>query len=246
LKKALGLDETLADAHASLGLLAMNYDWDWAAAEREFKRAIELNRNYATAHHWYGEFLAYMGRFDEAFIEIARAHELDPLSLIVNTDIGKIYVLARRYDEAIPHFQAALRLDPEFAEARSLLGLTYGAQGKHAEALAEMRKVKNLETHHAYLAWLAFTQGRAGRNDEARATINRLNELSQQTYVSPFWLGTAWMGMGDNDEVFKYFERVFAEHASGGAVSLKVNPLFDGLRSDPRFADLLRRPNFEP
>jgi TolB-like protein/lipoprotein NlpI len=243
LHQALELDETLAEAHASLGLLAMNNDWDWAEAEREFKRAIELNHNCVTAHHWYGEFLAYMGRFDEAIAEIVRAYELDPLSLIIGTDVAKVYSMARRYDEAIPHFQVALKLDPDFAEAHGLLGLIYATQGKHVDALDQLGKIKNLESHPTYLSWLAYIHGAAGRSGEARQTIDRLNELSRRTYVSPFWMATAWTGLGEKDQAFNWFEHLFAQHASGGAVSLKVNPIFDPLRSDPRFADLLRRAN---
>lgn len=246
LKKALELDETLPEAHASLGLIAMNADWDWAEAERQFKRAIELNSNYATAPQWYGEFLAYMGRFDEGIAEIKRAHELDPLSLIINSDVGKVHLLARRNDEAIPYLQAALKLDPEFAEAHGYLGLAYSMQGKHAEAVDELRKIKALETHPGYLSFLAWIQAAGGRKDESRQTIDRLIELSQRTYVSPVWMATAWTGFGEKDEAFKWFERVFAERASSGALSLKVNPLFDSLRSDPRYADLLRRANFTP
>jgi TolB-like protein/DNA-binding winged helix-turn-helix (wHTH) protein/Tfp pilus assembly protein PilF len=246
LKKALELDETLPEAHASLGLIAMNVDWDWAEAERQFKRAIELNSNYATAPHWYGEFLAYMGRFDEGIAEIKRAHELDPLSLIINTDVGKVHFLARRYDEGISYFRAALRLDPEFAEAHGYVALAYSAQGKHAEAVDELRKIKALETHPGYLSFLAWIQAAGGRKDESRQTIDRLIELSQRTYVSPVWMAAAWTGFGDKDEAFKWFERVFAERASGGALSLKVNPLFDSLRSDPRYSYLLRRANFAP
>ena len=163
LQKALALDDTLAEAHASLGLLAMNVDWNWAEAEREFKRAIELNPNYATAHQWYGEFLAYMGRFDEAIAESERARELDPLSLIINTDLAKVLSLARRYDEAVTQFRATLKLDPEFAEAHGLLGLTHSLQGKHEEAVAEMRQIKGLEHNPVYLAWLAYVYGSAGQ-----------------------------------------------------------------------------------
>jgi eukaryotic-like serine/threonine-protein kinase len=246
LQRALELDGTLADAHASLGLLALNSDWDWAVADREFKRAIELDPNYATAHQWYGEFLAYMGRFDEAIAESTRARELDPLSLIISTDVAKVYFVARRYDEAIADFQAALKLDPEFAEAHWILALTYGTIGKHEEALAELRKIKNLESNSVHLSCLAFLHGVAGRKEEARATMRRLNELSVRTYVSPLWMAIASTGIGDKDEAFKWFERAFAEHAMGGAVSLKVNPIFDSLRSDPRFADLLRRANLPP
>ncbi|HKQ36900.1 MAG TPA: tetratricopeptide repeat protein, partial [Verrucomicrobiae bacterium] len=240
LHKALEIDPTLGEAHASLGLMAMNHDWDWGRAETEFRRAIELNPNYATAHQWYGEFLAYMGRFDDAIAEIIFAHQLDPLSAIINTDVGKVHHLARRYDDAVIHYQAALKIDPDFAQAHGLLGLVYAFQGKHREAVDELHKVKDWQNSSPYLAWLAHVHAIAGNQSEARQAIARLTELEQQSYVSPFWMAIAWTLL-DKDETFKWFERIFAEHATGGAVTLKVNPLFDSLRSDPRFDDLLRR-----
>ena len=246
LQKALELDETLAEPHASLGLIAMNMDWDWAQAEREFKRALELNANYATAHQWYGEFLAYMGRFDEGIIEIKRAHELDPLSLIISTDVAKVYALARRYDEAIAQYKKALEMDPEFAEAHALLGLAYSINGQHEEAIAELRQIRDLENNPAYLSWLGYLYGVAGKRDEARTVGIQLQGLAQRTSVSPLWMTVFHIGLGEKDEAFQWLERVFEEKAGGGAVSLKVNPLFDPLRSDPRFADLLRRANLVP
>jgi TolB-like protein/tetratricopeptide (TPR) repeat protein len=244
-KRALQLDETLSEAHASLGLIAMNADWDWAAAEREFKRAIELNPNYATAHQWYGEFLAYMGRFDEGLAEVKRAQELDPLSLIISTDVAKVYALARRYDEAIEQYRRALEMDAEFTEVHGLLAMTYSMKGMHGEAERELRRIEGLEEHPAYLSWLVYVYGWAGRKKEAQRALGQLKDLSRRTYVSPFWMATAYTGLGEKDEAFKYFEQAFAEHATGAAVTLKVNAIFDGLRSDPRFDDLLRRASFK-
>lgn len=245
LQKALQLDPSLGEAHASLGLLAMNRDWDWPKAEREFRRAIELNPNYATAHQWYGEFLAYMERFDEAIAEITFAHELDPLSAIIMTDVGKVYTLARRYDDAVPRYLAALKIDPDFAQAHGLLALTYSCQGKFQEAIDEVHKVRDWQSNPPYLAWLTYIHAKAGDTGEARQTIARLTELERQSYVSPYWMASAW-ALLDRDETFTTLERVFAEHSTGGAISLKVNPLFDSLRSDPRFNDLLRRAGFAP
>lgn len=245
-KRALELDETLSEAHASLGLISMNIDWDWAGAEREFKRAIELNPNYATAHHWYGEFLAYMGRFDEGLAEVKRAQELDPLSLIINTDVAKVYAFARRYDEAIAQYQRALEMDAGFPEAHALLGMTYSMAGRHAEAERELRRITGLEEHPAYLSWLVYVYGVAGKKEEARRAFGRLKELSKRAYLSPFWMAVAYTGMGDKEQAFKYFDKAFEEQAMGAAVSLKVNPIFDSLRSDPRFDDLLRRAKFKP
>ena len=244
LQKAIELDETQAEPHASLGLLAMNLGWDWAEAEREFIRAIELDSNYATAHHWYGEFLAYMGRFEEAIAEIKRAHALDPLSLIISTDVAKVYMLARRYDDAIEQYKKVLEMDPEFELAGGLLAQTYSLKGLHKEALEEFRKIKVLDNHPTYLSLQGYVCGMAGRKDEAQRAVNRLRDLSNRTYVSPFLMAIAYTGLGEKDQVFELFERVFEERATGGAVVLKVNPVFDSLRSDPRFDDLLRRANF--
>jgi TolB-like protein/DNA-binding winged helix-turn-helix (wHTH) protein/Tfp pilus assembly protein PilF len=241
LEKALTLDDSLADAHASLGLLAMNSEWDWSKAEQHFKRALELNSNYATAHQWYGEFLAYMGRFDEAISQSTRARALDPLSLIINTDLAKVLSLARRYDDAIAQYQAALKLDPEFPEALALLGMTYSNVGRHDEAIAALRKIEGLENNAAYLSWLAYVYGAAGRAEESRQTIERVTDLSRTKYVSPYWLAIAWAGSADKEQAYRWLETIFAERAPSGAISLKVNPVFDSLRPDPRFADFLRR-----
>ena len=243
-QRALELDDTLAEAHAALGLIAMNHDWDWQGAEREFRRAIELNPNYATAHHWYGEFLVQMGRPDEGIAEARRAQELDPLSLIINTDVAKVYMFARRFDEAIEQYKRALEMDPEFETARGLLAQTYSAKGMHEEAVAELRKIKNIEEEPMYLSFLGFVYGEAGRRAEARGVLDRMRKLSERTRVSPLWWALAYAGSEEKDQAFHWFDRAFAERASGGAISLKVAPVWDNLRPDPRFTDLLRRAGF--
>ncbi len=243
-KKALELDETLAEAHASLGLVAMNFDWNWSETEKEFRRAIELNPNYATAHQWYGEFLACMGRFDEGIAELKRAQELDPLSIIINTDMGKVYMLARRYDEAISQYRRTLEMDPEFEVAHGLLAMTYSEKGMHEEALGELRKIKHLESDPLYLSYLVYVNAIAGRPGEARRALERIRQMSKQTYVSPLTNALAYAALRDNDQAFRWFDRVFDEHASGGAISLKVGFVWDNLRSDPRFSQLQQRAGF--
>jgi TolB-like protein/Tfp pilus assembly protein PilF len=242
LHKALELDEAVADAHSSLGLLAMNFDWDWAAAEREFKRAIELNPNYATAHQWYGEFLADMGRSDEGIAEMKRAQALDPLSIIINSDVAKVYMISRRYDAAVEQFQRTLEMAPDFDQAHGLLALTYSLQGKHEQAIAEVRKIQGLDENSMALAWLGYVSAAAGDKEEAQRVLNRLNEPTGRS-ISPSWLTLVYSGMGDHEGAFGAFEKVLDEHASGGAVVLPANPLYESLRSDPRFAALLRRTN---
>ncbi len=243
-RKALELDESLAEAHTSLGLIAMNSDWNWVEAEREFKRAIELNPNYATAHAWYGEFLAFMGRFKEGEAEIRRGQELDPLSLSINTDVAKVYTLARRYDEAIAQYQKVLEMDPEFGAAHGLLAVSYSLKGEHAEAIGELQKIKDLESDPMLLSYLGYVYGRAGRKREAQEVLSQMKRLSQRTYVSPLWMTIAYAGVGENDRAFKWLERVFEERSVGGTIGLKVSPMLDSLRSDPRFATQMQRAGF--
>lgn len=243
-KKALEIDETLAEAHAALGLVAMNFDWNWPESEREFRRAIELNPNYATAHQWYGEFLACMGRFDEGLAEMKQAQTLDPLSLIINTDLAKVYMFARRYDEAIAQYKRALEMDPEFELAHGLLAMTYSAKGMHGEAIAELGRIKQLENDPLYLSYLVYINASAGRNGEARRALDRMSGLSRRTYVSPVSLALAYAALREKEQAFKWFDRVFDEHASGGAISLKVGYVWDNLRSDPRYPQLQQRAGF--
>ena len=239
-RKAIEIEETLPEAHATLGLIAMNDDGDWPTAEKEFKRAIELNPNYATARQWHGEFLAWMGRFDEGIAESRRAHELDPLSLTISTDLGKVYLLARRYDAAIGQLQKTLELDPEFEVAHGLLALTYSKKGRPEEALRELRAIRELESDPMYLSYLVYVYGEAGMKNEARQALRRLSDLSQRTYVSPQWMAVAYTGMGERDQAFKWLDRIFEERAQG-ALTIKASPVWDSLRSDPRFPALLRR-----
>ncbi len=155
-RKAIELDGSLAEPHATLGLIAMNYDWDWQTSEQEYKRAIELNPNYATAHHWYGEYFSALGRFDEANRELKQARDLDPLSLIISTDIGKMLYYSRKYDEAIDQLRKTLEMDPTFFEAHFFLSCTYAMKGLYEEALADYRKaMPGLSRHDAEISWLA-------------------------------------------------------------------------------------------
>jgi DNA-binding winged helix-turn-helix (wHTH) protein/TolB-like protein/Flp pilus assembly protein TadD len=240
--KALALDPSLGEAHAALGLIAMNYDWDWRGAEREFQAAIRLSPQYATAHHWHGEYLAYMGRFDEALAEIERAAALDPLSLIIGTDTGKILILARRYDEAIASLRRTLELDPSYPLARAFLAVALSAVGDHSEAIRALQ-VPGQEDDLVFLTYAASVHERAGDQKRAKAAVARLVELSKQTYVSPFLLAYAHIGVGDFDAAFEAFDRMCAVRGLG-AIAVKVSPLSDPIRHDPRFAALLTRLGF--
>jgi len=242
-KKAIEIDETLAEPHATLGLLAMNNDHDWPQAEREYQRAIELNPNYATAHHWYGEFLAYMGRFEEGLAETKRAQELDPLSLIISADVGKVYLLARQYDRAIEQLRKTLEMDSNYSMAHAWLGFAYSEKGQHEQAIAELQKIKGVADDPSLLSFLGYVYGKAGRSDEAHKVLKRLTLLSKQTYVPPSGVMLVYLGIGEEDKAFEWWDRIFEED-DVAVVALKVNFAFDSLRSDPRFDDLLRRAGF--
>lgn len=239
---ALELDPTLGEPHATLALIASNYDWDWGRAEREFQAAILLSPQYATVHHWYGEFLVYMGRFDEAIAEIERAAALDPLSLIIGADTGKILFMARRYDEAIARLRRTLELDGSYYLARLYLSLALSAVGNHAEAVRALR-VPGQDDDVVSLTFAAWVHERAGDRATARASVARLVEHSRQSYVSPFLLAYAHTAIGDFDAAFLAFDRM-CEVRGQGAVGIKVSPLSDPIRHDPRFAALLKRLGF--
>jgi TolB-like protein/Flp pilus assembly protein TadD len=241
-QKALALDATLAEPHASLGLLAMNYDWDWATAEKEFNRAIELNPNYATAHHWYGEYLTAVGRFDDSLEEIKRARELDPLSLIINTDLGKLLYYARHSDEALAQLRETLKMDPDFSDAHVWLAAVYAKTGHYDEAITESKKI--VDKGWA-LGWRGYIYGVSGQRAEAEKVLDELRELAAERPIDPHVMACVYIGLGEKDQAFAALEKEY-EARSVGMTSLKVNPWYDSLRSDPRFADLLRRTNLLP
>ena len=238
-RKALTLDEMLAEPHASLGLLAMNFDWDWATAEKEFRRAIELNPNYPTAHHWYAEFLAAVGRFDESLAQIHRARELDPLSLVINADMGKLLYYSRRYDDALKQLEETVKMDAEFPQAHIWLGSLYSTIGRYGDAIAAFQKVR--ENSWA-LGWLAYVYGISGQRNEAEKILAELERIAAEGPIDPHIMLCVYLGLGDKDKAFAALEQEY-EVRSLGMTSLKVNPWYDGLRSDPRFTDLLGRMN---
>jgi TolB-like protein/DNA-binding winged helix-turn-helix (wHTH) protein/Tfp pilus assembly protein PilF len=239
--KALELDEGLAEAHTSLALIAENYDWDWKTAEKEYRRAIELNPNYATAHQWYAEFLSWQGRFDEAFAESERARQLDPLSLIIATDHAAILVYSRQYDRAIAQCRTVFEMEPNFLRAHLVVG-AYVEKGQFADALADIDK---WDDGPWTWAWRAYVYGRAGQQPQARRTLEKLQQLYRRQPIGPDPILWAYVGMGNKDEAFAWFEKAYADH-SNALTSLKVNPAYDALRSDPRFQDLMRRVGLAP
>jgi tetratricopeptide (TPR) repeat protein len=240
------MDGTLAEAHASMGLAELEYDWDWVGAEKEFKRAIELNPSYATAHQWYAVYLSAMGRHNEAFAEIKRSEELDPLSPIISVAAGSLFFVARRYDEALAQCRSALELNAGFYLAHSCLGLVNGQEKRYEESVSEYQKAIGLEPGSPRLAaGLARAYAVAGKRTEALRIVSNLRQLSKQRYVSPFGIAMIYTALGDSDQTFAWLEKAH-EDRSVGLIALKVDPWVDPLRSNPRFQNLFRRMNFPP
>jgi TolB-like protein/DNA-binding winged helix-turn-helix (wHTH) protein/Flp pilus assembly protein TadD len=235
--KAIELDDQLAEAHIAMSNVH-SFEWRWREAEESQRRAIELNPGYATAHHWYALNLALLGRFDVAIAEIKRARELDPLSLVINTDLGWILYLSRRYDEAIEQYRKALELDPQFSLAHFDLALAYSQKGMHEEAAAEMLRASDRGSD--YLGGLGYVYARAGRRDEALKALEQLKQLSKRVYAPPYHFAWIYTGLGEKDRALAMLEKVYEEHTQH-VVDLKVHPMFDDLRPDPRYQDLLRR-----
>ena len=242
LLRALEIDDTLAEAHASLAYCYGLYDWNWAAAEKEFKRTLDLQPSYATAHHWYGFiYLASMGRLDEAVAEAKRGQELDPLALPVSSNIGLLLYLARRYDEALEQFHKNLAMDRTFIYTHWEMALTYEQCGRYDDAIAAFKKAIDLSgTSVLPRPLLARTFALAGRKKEALTLLDELTELSTQTYVSPYRIAAIHAALGDKDRAFKWLEHAY-EGRDGWLIWLAVDPVVDSLRSDTRFKDLLNR-----
>jgi TolB-like protein/Tfp pilus assembly protein PilF len=236
--KALQLDEQLAEAHVSLAVIAQNYDWDWQTAEKEYRRAIELDPNYATAHHWYAENLASQGRFDEAFSEMERARKLDPLSLIVATDNGMFLYFSRQYERAVEQFRAVLDMEPGFSRAHMVMS-AYVEQGKFTEAIADAGEWQRRADNEWSRALLSYVYGRAGPEADAQRELKRAKKMSGHQPFDPLPIALAYIGLNDKDQAFAWLNKAVANR-SPSLVALKVDPIYDSLRSDPRFAAILR------
>ncbi len=237
--KALYLDEGLAEAHTSLALITENYDWDWPAAEKEYRRAIELDPNYATAYQWYAEYLTWLGRFDEALRASERARELDPLSLIIASDNGMIYYYSRHYDRAEARLNAVLEMDPNFPRAHGVSDV-YIENGQFAQALADIEKCKPLFGMNRYWSEMAFMLGRSGHTAEARHAVEELERLDRRPPQDPATIAWAYAGMYDKEHTLLWLNKAYAQR-SNAMTGLKVEPGYDFLRGDPRFQDLIRR-----
>jgi TolB-like protein/DNA-binding winged helix-turn-helix (wHTH) protein/Flp pilus assembly protein TadD len=241
--KALELDKNSSEAHTALALIVQNHDWDWKTSEKEFRRAIELNPNDATGHHWYAEHLMWRGRFDEALEQSERAHQLDPLSLIIEADSGAILYFSRKYDAAIAKWRSVQEMDPVFVRAHLIVG-AYVEKGMFAEAFAENEKLRPTMSDGAYWTWRAYIHGRAGQTTLAQRAIHELLEIDKVKPVEPAAIAMAFAGVEDKDRTLAWLQKAYAQH-SNELTALKVNPAFDLLRGDTRFEDLLRRVGLE-
>jgi tetratricopeptide (TPR) repeat protein len=240
--RALELDDKLAEAHASVAGAVKNYYWDWPEAEKHFRRAIALQPSYAKAHQWYGWSLACVGRFDEAIAEAKRAQELDPLSLNTNGYLGQVFLSARHYDRAIEQFQKTLDLDPNSGQSHLFLGMVYLPMGRYEEAISEFRRAKTLSVGYKpdVVALLGYAYAVSGRRGEAAESLAELDKLSNRHHVAPFLRALIYAGLGEKERAFEWLEKSYRER-DWHMWLLKVAPMLDMLRSDPRFTKLLTR-----
>ncbi len=236
---AIELDEGLAEAHASLGLIN-NKLWRWIESEREFKRAIELNPNYPSAYHWYSHLLRALGRNDEAALMIQRGHDLDPLSSIISANVAEVYRLQNNHQASIDTALKIIELDPNFSYAHNNLGLSYSNLGRHAEAIASLEKATELSNRASFsLMSLGYVYAAAGKRAEAAAVAAELEERYARKEAPGIFIAGVYAGLGDNDKAFHWLEKDFHEKADIGFVRWRVH--FESLRDDPRYKDLLKR-----
>ncbi len=236
--KALELDDTLVEAHTSLAYVAATYDWDWTVAEREYQRAIALNPAYATAHHWYGLFLASMDRLDEALAELQNAQQLEPLSVIITANLARTFHFRRDYDRALEWHRKALELDPAYGEAHLRLGWTYEQKKMYAQAIAEYQRALTASASGG-LGSLGHAYGMAGRRSDALRVLGDLQERSRQGHPVAYEIALVYLGLGDRDKTFEWL-RGSCQQRQSLLVWIGVDPQFDPVRSDPRFDEILR------
>jgi serine/threonine-protein kinase len=243
--KALEIDDSLAEAHTSLAGINSDYEWDFKGCERELKRALALNPNYATAHHWYAQYLSTMARHQEALAEIKRAQELDPLSLIINAVVGDTYLKARLYDQAIEQLNKTIEMDKNFVSAHRYLANAFIEKGMYKEAIAELQKATTLATGNSALA-----DQRATNLNEAFASggpqgfwnrqLQFLREDAEKGSVSPYSVASVYARLGDKEQALVWLEKAYHDH-DAYVVYLKIDPQFDNFRSDPRIVGLMQR-----
>lgn len=238
---ALALDQSLAEAHTSLATVRFNYDWDWPGAADGFRHAIELNPSYATAYQRYSLYLTAMGRTQESLTQMNRARDLDPLSISTNFSLGWRLYMARQFDQAIEQLHNTLDMDPNFALPRMVLGQAYEQKSAYPQAIAELQKAVAV-SHDSppMLGALGHALGVSGDRAAANQILNKMNELSNKEYVSPFYVALVYAGLGENDQALDSLEKAVKDR-SNAVIFIKVDPEFDSLRSLPRFQSLLHR-----
>jgi DNA-binding winged helix-turn-helix (wHTH) protein/tetratricopeptide (TPR) repeat protein len=243
---ALEIDDTLAEAHASLGFIRYRLDWDWSAAETQYRLAIELSPNCSKAHYWLSMCLCTLGRLDEALAESKLAQEIDPFRHIIKVELGRIFYFARYYDQAIKHYREVLDLEPGFLPGYFRLGQAYTQKGMYREAITEFRKaIPFTGDDPEAIAALAHAYALSGQTDRARKLLNKLRALSLQRYVSPADLAIIYVGLEEKDKAIEWLQNSYADR-SAWLIGIKVEPMLDNLRADPRFVELMRRIGFEP
>ena len=244
--QALEIDETLAEAHTSLGRIKADYEWDWAGAEREYKRALELNPNYATTHQWYALYLSSVGRNDEAIREAKRAQELEPLSLSINTTLGWVLFYAGNNDEALNQIRKTLEMDPNFADALFASAHVYEAKKLYAEAIAASQKAINLDDDPKLIAELGYIYAASGKSAEAKQILIQLEQLPKGKYIPSYNVARIYSALGEKEKAIKWLERAFEEHQPEIRGQIQRGEWQDNFRSVPRFQDLLRRIGLVP
>ena len=240
-EKALALDDSLAEAHASMGLVHYCY-FNGMESAKEFERAIELNPNYATAHHWYGRLtLVMLGQLDRAMAETKRAYELDPVSSIIHSDLGGVNVAARRYDEAIRQLRGTVEIDPDFFWAYRWLGMALELKGDTQAAIAEYKKAFELNDDPAGLAFIAHAEAAMGHQDEARKLLIQLVDAAKSRYVQPYAFALTYLALGDKDQTLNWLEQGVRDRGATFLQFIKTDAFFDPLRGDPRFEAIVQK-----
>jgi len=238
--KALAIDDSLGEAHATLGFIKFRHDWDFAGADSEFKRAVELNPNYSEAHQWYAFYLLAVGKTNEADAEIKRGQELDPLSVSFNSNLA-IYLFFRHdFERSITQARKTLEMEPDFSQARATLGLSYEQKSSNKEAIAELTKAQQASGDVAMASWLGHALAQDGQTKEARRILSEIEEYAKKNYVPPYNLAVLHVGLGERQQAMDLLEKGFADR-SLRPVWVKFDPRLDGLRQDGQFLQLIQR-----
>lgn len=243
---ALQRDETSAQARISLGVIKMQYEWDWVGAEQEFKRAIALDPEHNPAHQLYGWYLIAVGRLEEAQAAMKRVAEADPLNDFNIWALGDAFYFARQYEQAIEQYRRAIGVEPKSHWTRLMLGCVYEQQGKFSEAIAEVNQARLINDNPQVLAALGHAYAMSGQRAEAQKVLAELQETAKRRYVSPYDLATIYAGLGEKEQALAWLEKAYEDRSGWLGLWLKVDPKFDGLRTDERFRDLLRRIGHTP